>query len=189
MPNYRRQYCPGGTYFFTVALARTCEINLLGHLDVLRRSWAETLQEHPFKARAVVILPDHLHTVWTLPDGDADFSIRWRKIKARFSRSLTHPAPPNTSAKRRGEAGIWQRRFWDHVIRDEADLKLRLAYCWSDPVRHGLAGKPADWVPSSIHREIRAGRLDPAWQVPPVQGEFGERTDRSRQPTLIEEPA
>ena len=189
MPQYRRQYICGATYFFTVALARTCQLNLLGHLGVLREAWAATLREHPCQTQAVVILPDHLHAIWTLPDGDADFSLRWRKIKARFSRAVAHPAPTSSSARRRGEAGIWQRRFWDHVIRDETDLKLHLAYCWSDPVRHGLAEIPSDWVPSSIHREIRVGRLDADWQASPIQGHFGERTDSSRRSALIEEPA
>jgi putative transposase len=117
----------------------------------------ETRAERPFRIDAWVVLPDHLHCLWTLPEGDAEYSVRWRLIKSRFSRGL--PAGPlRQSHEHRQERGIWQRRFWEHHIRGEAELSAHIRYCWWNPVKHGLVERPEDWAFSSVHRDIREGR-------------------------------
>jgi putative transposase len=106
-----------------------------------------------------VVLPDHLHAVWTLPEADSDFSTRWRLIKSRFSRALGATGHRSASMLAKNERGIWQRRFWEHHIRDEADFAAHVRYCWGNPVKHGLVERAVDWPYSSIHRDIRAGRV------------------------------
>ena len=103
----------------------------------------------------MVVLPDHIHAVWTLPDGDADFSVRWRWIKIRFSRSIPKTEPRSKVRKARGKRGIWQRRNWENVIRDDRDLKNHIDYCWFNPVKHGHAGNVEDWPYSTFHRDNR----------------------------------
>lgn len=159
MSFYRRLRLPGATYFFTVNLARREDDALVKHIDLLRQAFRATAAEHPIRCDAMVILPDHLHAVWTLPPGDADFSLRWRKLKARFTR-WSEVSPPTTPSKtRKGEAGLWQRRFWEHAIRDEADFAAHVGYCLWNPVKHGLVAQAEDWPFSSIHRDMRAGML------------------------------
>jgi putative transposase len=110
-------------------------------------------------------MPDHLHTIWTLPEGDADFSTRWGAIKARFTMSLR---------QNKREAAIWQRRFWEHHIRDEADYVAYVRCRWINPVKHGFVERAADWPFSSIHREIAHGLVEPEWSGSVPDGEFGE---------------
>lgn len=157
MSAYRRLRVPGSRYFFTVNLADRRSDVLVRHIGVLRRAWAATLAEHPFQCDAVVILPDHLHAVWTLPPGDADFSARWRKIKSRFTHATGLTGPRSASKARKREAGLWQRRFWEHAIRDGDDLAAHVDYCRNNPVKHGLVGQAEDWPFSSVHRDIRLG--------------------------------
>lgn len=163
MSRYRRLHLPGVTSFFTVCLAERGSSLLLDRLPELREAWRRTLAEHPARVDAVVILPDHLHAVWTLPPGDADSALRWRKIKGRFTHALGRRAVRTATQERRREGGIWQRRFWEHVIFDEEDYRAHLAYCWANPVRHGLVAHPAEWAPSSLHRDLRAGRVPSEW--------------------------
>ncbi len=163
MPNYRRLRIPSASYFFTVALADRQSQMLTDYIDDLRKAYARTMVRHPLVCDAMVVLPDHIHAVWTLPDGDSDYSERWRKIKHRFSRSVGLHLPRSNSKIAKRETGIWQRRFWEHTIRDEVDYKAHVAYCLGNPVKHGLVTKPADWPYSSIHRDIRSGRLSPEW--------------------------
>ncbi|PCH73429.1 MAG: transposase [Rhodobacteraceae bacterium] len=158
MSRYRRLFVPGGTYFFTVMLADRQARALVDEVDLLRSVFASVTAEHPVTCDAMVVLPDHLHAVWTLPDGDADFSIRWKKIKSVFSRHCRATGKASPSKSRRGEKGIWQRRFWEHHIRDAADFRSHVAYCHFDPVKHGFVDRPQDWPYSSVHREIRRGR-------------------------------
>ncbi|MDF1871463.1 transposase [Vannielia sp.] len=172
MPNYRRARVPGGTYFFTVALADRNRRDLVEHIDLLRQAYGEVARKRPFATEAIVILPDHLHAIWRLPEGDADFSTRWKEIKAGFSKRFGARRPRSGSKRAKGEVGVWQRRFWEHVIRDPADMAAHMAYCWGNPVKHGLVARPTDWEASSIHRDIRAGRVPPEWAVP--EGAFGE---------------
>ncbi|WP_425051699.1 REP-associated tyrosine transposase [Psychromarinibacter sp. S121] len=178
MTAYRRARIEGATYFFTVCLAARGAATLVEHVDVLRRAYVQTQSERPFLSVAAVVLPDHLHTIWTLPEGDADFSTRWGAIKARFSRDVTgmglKPIRRSRSKAAKGDAGVWQRRFWEHVIRDERDLSLHIRYCWGNPVRHGLVERAVDWPHSSIHRDIRAGRVEPEWADMVTVDGFGE---------------
>ena len=174
MPDYVRAKVPGGTYFFTVKLAVPAAPLLTERIGNLRTAWGATGAELPFRTDAVVILPDHLHAVWTLPPGDADFPERWRRIKARFSRAVGRTAPWSASKRATRETGLWQRRYWEHAIRDEADFRMHVAYCWGNPVKHGLVARAAAWTFSSIHRDIRRGRVDPEWAGRVTEGEFGE---------------
>ncbi|GGH35974.1 putative transposase [Cribrihabitans marinus] len=181
MTNYRRARIPGVKYFFTVALADRESDLLIRRIHALRRAFAQTLAERPFWCDACVVLPNHLHTVWTLPPGDADFSTRWGAIKSRFTRDVKpsgrmglNPILRSRSKVSKGDAGVWQRRFWEHCIRNEEDYRRHMAYCWYNPVKHGLSGSAVDWPYSSIHRDIRAGRVAPGWSGACEQGEFGE---------------
>jgi len=174
MSCYRRFRIKGATYFFTVNLAERGGSTLVDHIDALRSAYACTQAEHPFQCDAIVILPDHLHAVWTLPPGDADFSTRWRMIKARFSRAVGAHHPRSFSKARKREVGLWQRRFWEHCIRNEADYRAHVAYCWGNPVQHGYVARAVAWPYSSIHRDVRLGRVDPEWCGAVSEGEYGE---------------
>ena len=154
MSNYRRIYRPGGTYFFTVNLARRGTCELTDNIDLLRAAFSRTFAEHPTYCDAIVILPDHLHAVWTLPPGDAAYSERWRKIKARFSHWVGARQRSASKWKKR-ETGLWQRRFWEHTVRGPGDYHACVQYCLTDPVKHGLVSSPEDWLFSSIHRDLR----------------------------------
>ena len=151
MTNYRRIHFKGGSYFFTVALERRGSSLLVDFVDDLRAAYAATWQSHPWRCDAFVVMPDHLHAVWTLPEGDADYSTRWRLIKARFSRAVGLYGQRSRSKREKRERGIWQRRFWEHTIRDQDDFDAHIRYCWGNPVKHGLCDAPTDWPYSSIH--------------------------------------
>jgi putative transposase len=191
MSNYRRFRLCGATYFFTVALADRRTSLLSDHIGLLRQAYALTIADMPLRCDAMVVLPGHLHAVWTLPEGDCAYSRRWGSIKARFVMSLRRAGfspPPELPVVRSGryaglkpglrmskrESAVWQRRFWEHTIRDEADFQTHVAYCWSDPVRHGLVKRAADWPFSSIHRDIHLGRVGADWARPVPDGNFGE---------------
>jgi putative transposase len=176
MPNYRRALVPGGCWFFTVNLLERRQTLLVDHIAALRKSVAKTLQSRPCILDAFVVLPDHLHTVWTLPPGDADFSTRWRLIKSTFARMLPKQERLSDVRLARNERGIWQRRFWEHLIRDEADYARHIEYCYINPLKHGLVTRVRDWPHSSFHRDVSAGivPLDWAGEVE-RDGEFGER--------------
>jgi putative transposase len=177
MPNYRRFRVPGGTYFFTVNLLERYPNDLLvHHVDSLREAVRKVKQDFPFHIDAWVVLPDHLHAVWTLPAGDDDFTLRWRLIKQRFSRSLPPTERCSDVRLARGERGIWQRRFWEHVIRDDEDYAAYLDYVHINPVKHGYATRVADWPYSSFHRFVAAGIYPKDWAVEPTADlESGER--------------
>lgn len=163
MTEYRRYFVSGGAYFFTVNLAERSGHLLVDHIDLLRRAFASTQREHPFTIDAAVILPEHLHAVWTLPAGDADFSQRWRKIKSRFSRGLPRTESRSASRIIKGERGIWQRRFWEHVIRDEKDFRQHVDYIHYNPVKHGHCQRVADWPYSTFHRYVASGIYPQEW--------------------------
>ena len=150
MPNYVRPKWKGARVFFTVCLAVRSGDLLVREVAALRRAVADTRAERPFGIEAWVVLPDHLHCVWQMPDGDGDFSTRWRLIKSRFSRSQPE-GPRRASHIARNERGLWQRRFWEHHIRDDADFLSHVRYCHENPVKHGLVARPEDWAFSSIH--------------------------------------
>jgi putative transposase len=155
MPNYRRAFDGGATWFFTVNLLDRRRRLLVEHIDALRAAVHETRQRFPFEIDAMVVLPDHIHAVWTLPEGDCDFPVRWRLIKIRFSKSIPAEEPLTVTRQVRGERGIWQRRYWEHLIRDERDLAHHIDYCWFNPVKHGLVANVEDWPFSSFHRDNR----------------------------------
>ena len=160
---YRRARVAGATYFFTVTLADRKSALLTAHVDRLRESVRLVRSRHPFEIAAMVILPDHLHALWVLPPNDADFATRWALIKAGFSRGLPASEQVSKSRVRKGERGIWQRRYWEHLIRDDEDYARHVDYIHYNPVKHGHAMRAADWPHSSIHRYITAGTLPADW--------------------------
>jgi putative transposase len=163
MTDYRRAVVPGGTYFFTVNIADRGASLLVDHIDLLRDAIRYTRQRHPFVVDAMVVLPEHLHAVWTLPPGDADFPTRWRLIKTQFSRALFQDEHRRASRIGKAERGIWQRRYWEHLIRDETDLARHVDYIHWNPVKHGYVERAGDWPYSTFHRFVRDGRLPADW--------------------------
>jgi putative transposase len=164
MPNYRRTCHPGGTFFFTVNLLERTRNNLLTrHVDQLRNSVRIVRRTHPFEIHGWVVLPDHLHCVMRLPAGDTDFALRWRLIKARFSKSLPQTERRSTVRIRRGERGIWQRRFWEHLICNEADYAAHMDYVHFNPVKHGLVKWVIDWPYSTFHHLVDEGIYSRDW--------------------------
>ncbi|MCQ8130751.1 REP-associated tyrosine transposase [Methylomonas rivi] len=164
MPNYRRAFIPGGTWFFTVNLLERKNNDLLvREIDLLRETVRTVRKRHPFQIDAWVVLPEHMHAVWTLPPGDADFSKRWRLVKSGFSRALPKTEYRANVRKMAGERGIWQRHFWEHLIRDEADFERHVDYVHVNPVKHGLVARVADWPYSSFHRYVEGGVYPENW--------------------------
>jgi putative transposase len=165
---YRRNYVPGGTYFFTVV---THDRRPILTTDLARPIFhdviAAVLKDRPFKIVAVVLLPDHLHTVWTLPADDAGYSRRWSGIKEEFTRQFLRAGgtegPITASRVRRRERGVWQRRFWEYTVRDEDDLIRCVDYIHWNPVKHGLVKSPRDYPWSSFHRFVESGDYPPDW--------------------------
>ncbi len=175
MPNYRRAFVPGGCWFFTVNLLDRRLALLVDRVDDLRVAVVKTRERYPFVVDAFVVLPDHLHAVWTLPPDDSDFSVRWRLIKSRFAKSIPRDERLSPVRQARGERGIWQRRYWEHLIRDETDYARHIEYCYINPVKHGLVNRVRDWPHSSFHRDVRAGIFAEDWAGDAGQiGEFGE---------------
>jgi REP-associated tyrosine transposase len=162
---YRRSLVPGGTFFFTVNLADRQSDLLTTHIELLRDATRSVRQRHPFEIIAMVVMPDHLHAIWRLPDGNADYPTRWALIKAGFSRNLPKAESIRASRSRKRERGVWQRRYWEHQIRDDDDLAGHVAYVHFNPVKHGHVEKAADWPYSTIHRFIREGRIAETWGV------------------------
>jgi putative transposase len=176
MPNYRRAFVPGGTWFYTVNLLDRRLSLLVDHADLLRTAFEETQKLFPFTIVAIVVLPDHLHAIWTLPSDDTDFSTRWRLIKTRFAKALPNVERRSAVRQARGERGVWQRRFWEHLIRNDEDYARHVEYCYFNPVKHGLVRRVQDWPHSSFHRDVRLGIFPLDWggEVE-IRGEFGER--------------
>jgi len=163
MPNYRRLWIPGGTFAFTVALLERRRTLLVDHIDILRDSFQTARQRKPFTLLAWVILPDHLHCIWRLPESDDDNAARWRHIKGHFSRAI--PGGERISERRlvKGERGIWTRRYWERLIRNEAHLRACIDYIHLNPMKHGHVRRVADWPHSSFHRFVEAGLLPMDW--------------------------
>jgi putative transposase len=175
MPNYRRAFVEGGCWFFTVNLLQRRSTLLIDEIELLREAMRATRNRYPYHIDAIVILPDHIHTVWTLPPGDADFSLRWRLIKTRFAKALPKQERLSAVRRARSERGIWQRRFWEHLIRDDADYARHVEYCYINPMKHGLVSKVRDWPHSSFHRDVRDGTFPEDWAGEvETGGEFGE---------------
>ena len=161
---YRRWYVPGGTYFFTVNLLERGGNDLLvRRVSDLREVVAEVRAMYPFRVDACVVLPDHLHCVWTLPPGDADFSRRLRLIKGRFSRRVPLAEWISPTRRARGERAVWQRRFWEHCVRDERDYRFHVDYVHLNPLKHGWVQAVRDWPFSTFHREVVRGVYPSDW--------------------------
>lgn len=150
--DYRRAYVEGGCYFFTVTLANRKSDLLVQHIETLRAAFKYVKERHPFTINAIVVLPDHLHCIWTLPEGDCDYAKRWALIKIYFSKTLPKTEHINPSRTQKGERGIWQRRFWEHVIRDERDYLNHIEYIHNNPIKHDYVSNAQDWPYSSIHQ-------------------------------------
>ncbi len=162
MVQYRRNRAAGGTFFLTVALADRQSRILIDQIAALRLAIAETRKQHPFVIEAIVVLPDHLHIMMTLPQDDADFSNRLSLIKRRFTTAVLKAG---TAVKRRpnGEIALWQRRFWEHTIRNEKDFERHVDYIHFNPVKHEMVTRVRDWPHSSFHRYVRLGLLPRDW--------------------------
>ena len=178
MPNYRRVLIPGITYFFTVVTYKRRKILVIPEgRQMLRDVVDEVRQLRPFTVCGWVLLPDHIHCIWTLPENDCDYSKRWGMIKAGFSKrakNLFHRNEWMTDSKRKHrEATIWQRRFWEHMIRDEDDFRRHMDYIHFNPVKHGLVKRVRDWPYSTFHRCVKNGDYPPDWGG----DEMGETTD------------
>jgi putative transposase len=168
MPSYRRYYVPGGTYFFTVVShQRRPFLAEPRSRQCLHEAFEKIRQKWPFAIVAISLMPDHLHTIWTLPPEDAKYSLRWKRIKEEFTRTYLaaggRELPQSESRMRQGQRGIWQKRFWEHTCRDEEDLKRCLDYVHYNPKKHGLVTSLADWPWSSFHRFVELGEYPREW--------------------------
>jgi putative transposase len=177
MANYRRNFIPGGSFFFTVNLADRSSTLLIDRIAYLRKAFHYTRTRHAFAVDAIVVLPEHLHTIWTLRPGDSDFALRWRLIKTMFSRSIELCERRSASRSAKGERGIWQRRYWEHTLRDEKDFERHCHYIHFNPVKHGHVSTVNGWPYSSFQRFVRLGVYPLNWAGgQQVDGnEFGER--------------
>ncbi len=164
MPNYRRAFLPGGTWFFTVNLLERHGNDLLvREIELLRATVRRVRDKYPFRIDAWVVLPEHLHCVMTLPPGDSDFSLRWRLIKSGFSRGLPETERRSMVRQSAGERGIWQRHYWEHLIRDETDYRRHVDYVHVNPLKHGHVKRVRDWPYSTFHRYVAAGMYPLDW--------------------------
>jgi putative transposase len=178
MTAYRRHPVPGGTYFFTVNLLNRKDDTLTRRIGALRDAMREARIRLPFHIDACVVLPEHLHCVWTLPEGDADYSQRWHAIKAGFSQRLPPGEARSASRAAKGERGIWQRRFWEHTIRDDRDYAVHVDYVHFNPVRHRLVSQVADWPYSTFHQMVARGFYPADWNTEPAtMADAGERAE------------
>jgi putative transposase len=175
MPNYRRASIKGGIFFFTVVLADRSSDLLTREIDRLRQAYRTVQERRPFATIAVCVLPDHLHALWALPEHDSDFASRWNLIKSGFSRGIEARSRSQSQTSKR-EKGIWQRRYWEHAIRNEADLERHVDYIHFNPVKHGHVTRVADWPHSSFHRFVERGLLAVDWggDMKDIAGSFGE---------------
>ena len=168
MANYRRCYIPGGSYFFTVVTERRAPILANDEArDLLRSAILTCQQQWPFSVDALVLLPDHLHAIWTLPPGDCDYSKRWGFVKKYFTQHWLaangEEQAVSLSKLQQRRRGIWQRRFWEHALRDECDYAQHLDYLHYNPVKHGLVTAVVDWPYSSFHRFVNEGLYPSHW--------------------------
>jgi putative transposase len=176
MVRYRRNFRAGGTFFITATLANRSGSVLTDHVESLRSAVMQTRREHPFVIDAIVVLPDHLHLVMTLPEGDIDFSSRLSLIKRRFT-TVVQKAGVKIAHRPNGELMLWQRRFWEHTIRDDTDFERHIDYIHFNPVKHNLVTRVRDWPYSSFHRYVRLGLLPEDWggDFAQSRANFGER--------------
>jgi putative transposase len=163
MPDYRRNRVPGGTFFFTVNLANRRSDLLVREIETLRASIRAVREATPFHVDAWVVLPEHMHCIWTLPDGDTNYSGRWREIKKRFTKAVSNVEVSRPEDLARQGRGVWQKRFWEHTVRDERDYAAHMDYVHFNPVKHGLVTNPAAWPYSTFQKCVALGLYDEAW--------------------------
>ena len=164
VPSYRRNWLPGGTYFFTVVTADRKPVLCRDEIRrALRRAIAETREALPFDIVAWVLLPDHLHCIWALPIADDNYPRRWNLIKGRTTKLVGRQGATHASGRDNHDIRLWQRRYWEHTVRDEGDLQRHLDYVHWNPVRHGLVREAADWPYSTFHRYCRDGLYPRHW--------------------------
>ena len=173
MPNYRRARVPGATYFFTVNLRDRSSNLLIREIELLRETVRATRLRHPFHIDAWVVLPEHMHCMWTLPPGDADFALCWKVIKFAFAKRLPITEARTANQQHRRERGIWQRRYWEHLIRDEWDYQRHFDYIHCNPLKHEYVERLADWPYSNFHRAVAMGVYSTDWCVEPEQVDSG----------------
>jgi putative transposase len=168
MPTFRRAFVEGASYFFTVVTFDRLPILTEERCrKILHDAWLDVKGRFPFHTVAVCLLPDHLHCIWSLPEGDADYPLRWREIKRLFTKRYLVEVGPggarNAARQKKGEAAIWQRRYWEHMVRDEEDKRRHVDYMHYNPVKHGLVERAADWEWSSFHRYVSMGYYETDW--------------------------
>ena len=169
MSRYRRSFVCGGTFFFTLTLAEPSATLITDHIERLKLAYSKTKAQYPFSTLAYCCLPNHLHVLWTLPENDKNYAIRWQLIKRRFSTALPENFHRSESKIKKREKGIWQRRYWEHQIRDESDLIRHIDYIHINPMKHGLVQRVKDWPYSSFHHYVEQGSLPFDWA-----GEFNK---------------
>ncbi len=168
MSDYKRNFVAGGTYFFTInSFNKQKFFTSPVFRSALRKATSHTKQKLPFEINAWVLLPDHLHCIWTLPENDHNYSARWSMIKCMVTQQckyhfLQHHLS-NPSRFKRNESTIWQRRFWEHTITNEYDYENHLNYIYWDPVKHGYSGSVNEWPFSTFHRDVKKGLYDEKW--------------------------
>ncbi|MFT5663035.1 MAG: putative transposase [Gammaproteobacteria bacterium] len=176
MPNYIRNRIKGGCYFFTVNLLERHQNHLLiEQIDLLRNVVRQVKHKYPFHIDGWVVLPEHMHFMFTLPQGDDDYATKIRPIKTLFSKNLPKTERRSTVRQKRGERGIWQRRFWEHSIRDESDYKAHMDYLHNNPVKHSHVEQVKDWSYSTFHHLIKCQVYPENWGGNIVEFEAGER--------------
>ncbi|MFA5959541.1 MAG: transposase [Tatlockia sp.] len=173
MVNYRRDRTQGGTYFFTLTLQDRNSNLLTNYINALGHAFRRARKNNPFLTKAIVVLPEHLHAIWELPEGDEDYSTRWRQIKTYFLQDILQLGEPFLK-NARNEYTLWQRRFWEHRIRNETDFFHHVNYIHYNPVKHKLVQKVVDWPYSSVHSYIKYGILPRDWGGASLPGLYGE---------------
>ncbi len=168
MPEYRRSWVPGGTFFFTlVTFNRRPIFSSEANCQLFTRVWNDVQSRHPFESIAACVLPDHIHAIWKLPEDDADYPMRWKEIKRLFTqeynRNNLKGMVRSQSQQIQGEATIWHRRYWEHTIRDQDDLNAHIDYVHINPLKHGLVNMVKEWPWSSFHRYVRMGIYPTDW--------------------------
>ena len=176
MSNYRRADATGATYFFTVTLANRQSDLLVKDIERLKQAFKLTASTASFETIAICVLPDHLHCIWQLPVGDNAYPQRWAAIKARFSRGLDAVETRSDSKITKREKGIWQRRYWEHQIRDEHHFANHIDYIHHNPVKHGLVEQVSDWPYSTFHNDVKRGVYPAHWgsEFQAIKTQYGE---------------
>ncbi len=168
MPDYRRSLIEGGTYFFTVVMyGRLPILTTTPAREILHKAWIEVKERFNFETVAVCLLPDHLHCIWKLPEGDSNYPVRWKEIKRRFTIAYLKEVGPgevrNASRQKKHEAAIWQRRYWEHTLFEQVDFEEHLDYIHYNPIKHGFVTQAIDWPYSSFSRFVKEGMYEPDW--------------------------